>query len=181
MNPVILTLDADQVGQNPITLTTAELASIDAQRSSQVPPQPPQPPTTGPVPPYVNPQPSRTPIVVKMPWTPATRIYSGVKLDDHNIWLIPFTTGAFSSGTFAGGEWIDQPTFRNYQVIRNRDGTVIFNGHPAQTPSFNFTSAAPPPHSGLVQLDHNEQYTLAIWNEVTATGSGRMFMELQYR
>lgn len=177
MNPVILMLDADQVGQNPITLTAAELASIDAQRSSQQPPMPP----TGPVPPYVNPQPGRTPFVVKMPWTPATRIYSGQALNDHNIWLIPFTTGAFASGSFSGGEWIDQPTTRNVRLIRNRDAAVIAQLNGVQTPSINFTGSVPPPRSWLVQLDHNETYTLAVWNQVTATGAGRMFMELQYR
>ena len=133
------------------------------------------------MPPYINPEPSRAPTVTKMPWTPGYDIKPGPKLDDHNIWLIPFTTGAFSSGSFSMGEWIDQPTARCVRLIRNRDGVTLLTMNGPQTPSFNFIDTPPPIHSGKVQLDHNETYTLAVWNQVTATGSGRMFCELQFK
>jgi len=103
---ITLTLDADQVGQSTITLTAAQLASIAAQESA---PQPPQPPT-GPVPPYINPQPSLRPAVTPMPWLAGHDIKPGPKLDQTNIWIIPFTVGAFSSGSFSMGEWQAQPT-----------------------------------------------------------------------
>lgn len=145
---------------------------------------PPAPtPTPQPtVPPYINPVPSRSVIRTKMPWVASTRIYSDTKLDDHNIWLIPFTTGAFSSGSFDGGEWIDQPTFRLYQVIRNRDGLLVVDRSKvgAQTPSIQFMAGVPPARSSFVHLDPNEAYTLALWNQNTALGAGRMFMELQF-
>lgn len=143
----------------------------------------PTPVPTPVVPSYVNPIPSRSVILTKMPWTPATRIYSRTKLDDHNIWLIPFTVGAFNSGSFAGGEWQDQPTSRYFQIIRNKDGVVVLDRSKAsaQTPSFNFMAGVPPARSGIIQLVNGEAYTLAVWNAVTAFGSGQMFMELQYR
>ena len=161
------------------TLTDADLAALKAALAGTPTGGGTQPP--GNVPPYINPQPGRTPAVTPMPWTPAHDIRPGPKLDDTNIWLIPFTTGAFVSGSFSLGEWQSQPTRRCLRLIRNRDSAVLLVMDGPQTPSFNFIDTPPLPHSGKVQLDHNETYTLAVWNQVTAAGSGTMFVELQFR
>lgn len=149
-----------------------------AVTTTPVPTPTPQPSS---VPPYINPVPSRSVILKRMPWTPSTRIYSDTKLDDHNIWLIPFTTAGFTLGSFSAGEWIDQPSARIMQVIRNRDAVVVVSLNGVQTPSFNFIDTVPLQHSGKIQLDHNETYTIAIWNQTTALGAGRMFCELQFK
>lgn len=126
---------------------------------------------------------TRKPIVTTMKWANgATRIISG-RLDEGSVWIIPFQTGIFKTGRFAGGEYLDQQCQRNVMMLRNRDGVVIYNGvgSPTTSPSINFQSSPPLPRSGKTQLDQNESYTLAIWNIDGEIGSHQLFMELYFQ
>jgi len=193
---VVINLDLNQLGRRSVVLTDAQLASIDAQRGvvpapGPVPPgpNPPLPPSPGPAPgparPYVLPAAvaRRQPIVTQLPWHNGTRVYSGQRLTDATVWALAFTTGpasSYSAGRLSGGEYVDQPTFRQWQILRNSDGAVLYAGPRAQTPSVVFVPGAPPPRTGYIQLPPDTACTLALWNDPTIGPSNGMFMDLYF-
>jgi len=176
--PITLTLNSDQIGKPSIVLTDGQLASIHQQEAA---PPVVTPPATG-VPDVVLPPEVAGRSIVKTPmaWANgAPRIIAD--LNDSNVWAIPFTVGAFTSGTLRGGEWQQQAADRLYRLIRNRDGAVIAKSPDfgAIRPGIAFVNVPATQWSGKVQLVSGEKYTLAIWNKPpTPDGSGRMFMEL---
>lgn len=173
---IILSLDINQIGNATITLTEAQVASVHQQEANPSPPSGTVPTVV--VPPQVA---NKRRIVTPMQWANAApRILSGHGLDQTAVWLIPFKTGAFKTGRFAGAEWVDQGARRNMVVMRNRDAVAVLSviGQSMTSPSFAFQDSPPPPRSGKIQLAHNELYTLAIWNADGETGPHQLFMEL---
>lgn len=126
---------------------------------------------------------SRTRLNTAIGWSPnAGKFYSPSRLDDTNVWAIGFETGAFANGHIAFAEWVDQPTRRDYVVVRNRDGKIVCDqrGVGITTPTLFFRDTKPGMWDSYTQLDHGEKYTMLIWNAVTIPNSGRMVGELTY-
>ena len=144
----------------------------------------PPPVTTPPEPPadpaYVIPSEcvGRGKILTPIAWKSGVRYYSTVALGDSNVWIMPFTPEAFGSARIAGGDYIDGRRGRLYQLIRNRDGKVLYASpnFGVPTPSLVITTGS---KLGQVTVAANEPYTLAIWN-MPGEAPGRMFMDLYF-
>ena len=120
----------------------------------------------------------RVPLVTPIAWKSGVRYFSPGPLSPANVWVMPFRPDAFGSARFAGGDWIDGRRGRLYQLIRNRDGAVLYTSpsYGVPTPSLVITTGV---KLGQITVAANEDYTLAIWN-MADEAPGRMFMDLYF-
>jgi len=167
--------------QDALTQAQALVATLQGlSGTSTTPPPATTPPEPPAVPQYVIPSEcaGRGKILTPIEWRSGVRYYSAAALSDSNVWVMPFTPGAFGSARLAGGDWIDGRRGRLYQLIRNRDGKVLYAGpnYGVPTPSLVITTGV---KLGQVTVAANEDYTLAIWN-MADEAPGRMFMDLYF-
>ena len=163
--------------------TYAALVAALQTSPAGTPASPPPPPPPA-VPAFFNPYPLRTALQTELPWDNAKgRVYSPRGLDDTNVWLLGVSVGRYGAqlyANFSGAEWIDQQTFRDLAVYRNRDGALIYTASPTVSPGFIAIPGVPAPRSFRVQLEPGERYTIAIKDHLTGQPSSRMFFELHF-
>jgi hypothetical protein len=117
-----------------------------------------------------------------IPWTSGARVISGGPLDDSNVWLCQFTTGAAIDHDvrLAGAEYGGGPIPRHAVLIRNRDNQVLATVKGASITiwaTFNPTQSTGPLVVPKPVLAPQSVYTLAVWND-PGHGSGKMMMDL---